>query len=52
MYQCSTCGAPISPNAPICFNCGETMMNAEGSGCMLLTAVLFVLMMALCAGAL
>ncbi|MBY0522781.1 MAG: zinc-ribbon domain-containing protein [Gemmataceae bacterium] len=51
MYQCSTCGAPISPNAPICFNCGETTMNAEG-GCMLLTAVLVVLMMALCAGAL
>lgn len=52
MYQCMTCGAPISPNAPICFNCGETAMNSEGSGCMLLIAVGVVVMMALCAGAL
>lgn len=31
MYICTTCGKPISANAPICFNCGEPWGRWGGS---------------------
>jgi len=50
MYQCPTCGAPISPTAPICFNCGETGYSGGEGGCGLLLVVMGVVAAALCCG--
>jgi hypothetical protein len=33
IYHCTTCGYPISMNAPICLNCGNTQVGSEAPGC-------------------
>lgn len=47
MYNCPTCGAPISMNAPICFNCGETAYANGGGGCGLMIAIIVVIILAM-----
>lgn len=44
MYNCPTCGRPVSPNARWCPNCGETAYSEEsGGGCATLFWALIII---------
>lgn len=47
MYRCTTCGAGISPNANICYNCGET---CHDNGCCIIVVIIIILMAAIGVG--